>query len=83
MQFTEHFRQALQDYSFFLEKKYPENAVLEMVATRYGLNHFERSMLYRGVTSKDNAVRRENKLAAAGQLHNETLHIDLHYFAKQ
>jgi hypothetical protein len=77
MQFTEHFRQALQDYIFLLEKKYPEKSVLEMVATRYGLNHFERSMLYRGVAIKDNTILRKNKLVTTEQLNNGNLHMDL------
>jgi hypothetical protein len=77
MQFTENFHQALQDYTFLLDKKYPEKTVLEMVATRYSLNHFERSMLYRGITSKENAERRKIKLITIEELNNGTLHIDL------
>jgi hypothetical protein len=45
MQFTEHFRKALNDYIFLLEKKYPEKTVLEMVSTRYSLNQPKRSIL--------------------------------------
>ena len=77
MQFTENFSQALQDYIFLLEKKYPEKTVLEMVSTRYSLNHFERSMLYRGITTQEIATRRKNKLITIEQLNNRTLHLDL------
>jgi hypothetical protein len=77
MQFTENFSQALQDYIFLLEKKYPEKTVLEMVATRYSLNHFERSMLYRGITRQETAERRKKKLITIEQLNNRTLHLDL------
>jgi hypothetical protein len=77
MQFTENFRQALQDYIFLLEKKYPEKTVLDMVATRHSLNHFERSILYRGVATKEYAQKRKLKLVTIEQLSNGTLHIDL------
>lgn len=77
MQFAENFRAALQDYSFLLEKKYPEKAVLEMVSTRYSLNHFERSILYRGVTTQETARRRKQKLLTIEQLDNRILHLDL------
>jgi len=77
MNFTENFSQALQDYIFLLEKKYPEKTVLEMVATRHSLNHFERSMLYRGTTRKEIADRRKSKLITIEQLNNRTLHVDL------
>jgi hypothetical protein len=77
MQFTENFLQALQDYIFLLEKKYPEKTILEMVATRYALNHFERSILYRGIPTREIAKRRKNKLITIEHLNNRTLHIDL------
>lgn len=77
MQLTENFSQALQDYTFLLEKKYPEKAVLEMVATRYSLNHFERSMLYRGITTRATAEKRMKKLITIAQLNHQTLHLDL------
>ena len=77
MIFTENFRQAIQDYIFLLEKKYPEKAIHEMVSTRYGLNHFERSMLYRGITVKEKADNRKSKLITIEQLNNRTIHIDL------
>jgi hypothetical protein len=77
MQFSEHFRQALQDYIFLVERKYPEKTILEMVSTRYSLNHFERSILFRGVTSIELAERRKKRLVTIEQLNNRTLHIDL------
>jgi len=77
MHFTENFAEALQDYIFLLEKKYPEKTILEMVATRYSLNHFERSVLFRGIARQEIADRRKNKLITIEQLNNRTLHIDL------
>ena len=77
MHFTENFFQVLQDYIFLLEKKYPEKTVLEMVSKRYSLIHFERSMLYRGITIQETATRRKNKLITIEPLNHRTLHIDL------
>jgi hypothetical protein len=77
MQFTEHFRLALQDYIFLLEKKYPEKNILELVSTRYALNHFERSILYRGISISEKAKKRQDRLITIEQLGNGLLHIDL------
>jgi hypothetical protein len=77
MHFTENFSQALQDYIFLLEKKYPEKTVLEMVSTRYSLNHFEHSMLYRGISKQEIAERRKSKMVTIEQLNNRRLHVDL------
>ena len=82
---TENFREALADYILLLNKGYPHKNILELVATRYALNHFERSMLYRGITTMEKAERRKNKLITIEQLNNGTLelwnsgtlHIDL------
>jgi hypothetical protein len=85
MIFTENFRQALEDYILLLNKKYPEKSIHELVSTRYSLSHFERSMLYRGITSIEKAEKRKNKLltieqlntGTIEQLNNRTMHIDL------
>lgn len=77
MQITGNFRQALQDYILLLEKKYPEKAVHELVSTRYALNHFERSILYRGIAKQETAQKRKEKLLTIEQLNHRTLHIDL------
>jgi hypothetical protein len=77
MQLSEIFKQALQDYILLLNKKYPEKAIHELVSTRYALNHFERSMLYRGITTHEKAEKRKGRLITVEQLDNRTLHIDL------
>lgn len=77
MQITENFREALKDYIFLLEKRYPEKAIHELVSTRYALDHFERSVLYRGVTTKEQAAKRKEKLITIKQFNNVTIHIDL------
>lgn len=76
MQITDNFRQAINDYLFLLEKHYPEKTIHELVSTRYSLDHFERSMLYRGITTKETAKTRKKKIITSGQLNNQMLHID-------
>ena len=77
MHISDNFRHGIADYLILLEKKYPEKAIHELVSTRYALNHFERSILYRGVTSSEKAIKRREKLITIEQLNNRTLHIDL------
>ncbi|MFO7614519.1 MAG: DUF434 domain-containing protein [Bacteroidales bacterium] len=62
MQITDNFRQAMQDYIFLLEKKYPEKTIHNLISTRYALNHFERSILYRGLTTQQTAEERKKRL---------------------
>jgi len=77
MQFTENFQLALKDYIFLLNNKYPEKAIHELVSTRYSLNHFERSILYRGISTKVKSEKRKNRLLTIEQLNNRIIHIDL------
>jgi len=49
-----------------------------MVATRYSLNHFERSFLYRGITTRDKAEKRKNRIIQSEFPAQQTLHIDLY-----
>jgi len=77
MLFTENFRQAIEDYTHLLNKKYPEKAIHELVSTRYSLSHFERSVLYRGITTNEKAGKRKARLITIEQLRNQSLHIDL------
>jgi hypothetical protein len=78
MNFTEDFNQALQDYVLLLEKKYPQKTILELVSTRYNLNHFERSMLYRGISRADKAETRRTKLVKEETIKDTAIHIDLY-----
>lgn len=85
MIFTENFHQSIEDYTHLLNKKYPEKAIHELVSTRYSLSHFERSILYRGITTIEKAEKRKGKLIPIEQWNpgtlepwnNKTLHIDL------
>lgn len=64
MHISVNFRQAIQDYIFLVEKNYPEKTIHHLVSTRYSLNHFERSMLYRGLTTQKKADARKKRLVA-------------------
>jgi hypothetical protein len=77
MNLTENFRLALEDYIFLLDKKYPEKSIHELISTRYSLSHFERSMLYRGITTNEKANKRIIKQVSIVQLNNAIMHIDL------
>jgi len=77
MNFSLNFRQSMEDYILLLNKKYPEKAIHELISTRYSLSHFERSMLYRGITTNEKAGKRKARLITIEQLSNHTLHIDL------
>jgi len=77
MNFSENFKQALEDYQLLLNKKYPHKTILELIATRYSLNHFERSMLYRGISEKESAIDRKKRLVEASSIVKQSLHIDL------
>ncbi len=77
MQLTENFQLALKDYILLLDKKYPEKAIHELISTRYSLSHFERSMLYRGITTNEKSGKRKAKQITIEQLNNRILHIDL------
>jgi len=59
MQIRPEFKTALKDYLFLLEKKYPQKAVLKLVSDKYGLNTYERSMLFRGVVTKEDIEKRK------------------------
>lgn len=59
--FTASLNEALYDYEFFLEKDYPNKEVLKLIGNRYQLNHFQRTLLYRGIFKKEVCKKREHK----------------------
>lgn len=77
MHLTENFRQAIEDYVLLLNKKYPEKSIHELISTRYSLSHFERSMLYRGITTDERAEKRKNRIVTSKKLNKQVLLIDL------
>lgn len=77
MNLSHDFKQAMEDYTLLLEKKYPRKTILELVSTRYNLNHFERSILYRGISPSGKAAARREKLAGPEAAAGQPIHIDL------
>ena len=76
MEIKSGFRQAIQDYFGLLEKRYPQKAILRLVGDRYKLSRTERNILYRGVASREESLRRKEKLIPPDHMNNQTLHID-------
>ena len=73
---TENFKNAIYDYIYFLEKEYPQKAILKLIGDRYLLSGIQRTMLYRGITTKENSLKRTSKLITENLLSNQILHID-------
>jgi hypothetical protein len=67
---------AVSDYSLWLEKKYPQKIVLKLVGDHYALSNVQRSMLYRGITTKENSENRSSRLIRTADIKNQVLHID-------
>jgi hypothetical protein len=62
---TDEFVQALRDYAFLLNRKYPRKSVLKIVGDRYLLNTFQRILLSRGVFPDEDVRRRIRKTVRA------------------
>ncbi len=69
------FADAVTDYLLLLERHYPQSSVLKMVGDRYKLSSVERSLLYRGIAARDEAMKREEKLAEPLLIKGNELHI--------
>ncbi len=59
--FRPEFCRAIQDYLFFLERRYPVKEVLKLICGRYQLTANERSMLFRGISLPEVCRIREQK----------------------
>lgn len=71
---TDRFRRAVVDYFFLVERSYARSSALKLVGDHYQLNSEQRSMLYRGVNSSEEAERRGRKLT--DRVGSVALHID-------
>lgn len=56
------FIEAAKDYRYLLDRGYPQRGFLGLVGDRYKLSNRERSILYRGLSSRKQADRRIQKL---------------------
>jgi len=63
MKFSDGFFQAVCDYRYLLEHNYPQKSMLKMVGDRYMLRSYERVMLYRALTTKQQIKTRYHKMA--------------------
>lgn len=70
------FISAIRDYTYLLEKNYPQKGIIKLIGDRYALSGTERTMLYRGVTTRSNINKRKSKLARVRDIHGQALHID-------
>lgn len=68
---------AINDYSFLLEKGYADKRSLELVADRYQLNTNERGVLFRGVLLKEEAINRSQKMIGSLPRGNIDIKVDL------
>jgi hypothetical protein len=73
---TDVFKTAAADYVSWLEKKYPQKTILKLVGDRYSLNSIQRSVLYRGITTKENSTKRKSRLIHEHDIVKKVLHID-------
>ena len=70
------FTAAVSDYQYLLEKGYTSKNILKVVGDRYRLNTIQRSFLYRGMSTKNNASYRKIKLITEKETTGQPLFID-------
>ncbi len=73
---TNAFKNALTDYYYLLNKNYPEKETLKLVGDRFRLTGVQRTVLFRGITSKKNASNRKSKRIPIEDLKGKALFID-------
>jgi len=59
---TGHFKSAVRDYLYLMERRYTEKSTLKLVSDRYALSGEERSMLFRGVAPEEVVKKRRSKV---------------------
>ena len=76
MLIDDNFKNAINDYIYLLEKNYPQKAILKLIGDKYSLSGNERTILFRGITTKNKIISRSSKLASEQELSGNTIHID-------
>ena len=61
---SDAFRNALDDYFYLLNNHYPQKGALKLVGDRYRLSTDQRTILYRGISSREKATERKSKITA-------------------
>ena len=73
---SDRFRHAMKDYLYLLEKGFPQKGIIKLVGDRYSLSGTERTMLYRGMTTKYNRAHRKLKTVHIKEIRGSELIID-------
>jgi hypothetical protein len=74
---TDSFIAAADDYLFLRNRGYPEKPSVKLVGDRYRLSGLQRKILFRGITSTENAQKRQTRLILnTEQLNGKTLLMD-------
>jgi hypothetical protein len=73
---TTAFKTAITDYYYLLNKNYPEKETLKLVGNRFRLTGVQRTVLFRGITSKEKALKRKAKLITLENSKGKILYID-------
>ncbi|MDZ7744129.1 MAG: DUF434 domain-containing protein [Bacteroidota bacterium] len=76
MKSEDYFAIAARDYHYLLCRGYDSAGSRDFVGNRYQLRGEQRSMLYRGIFSRDESNKRRLRLADAGEVTEKNLHID-------
>jgi len=76
MTLTENFLNAINDCQYFLDKNYPQKAIIKVICDKYSLSAVERTILFRGIASQEIAKRRRKKIAFQENVKNNFLYVD-------
>ncbi|MCG8568811.1 MAG: DUF434 domain-containing protein [Spirochaetes bacterium] len=73
---TQDFENAISDYYYLINKKYPQKAILKLIGDRYQLDKRQRSVLYRGVYNcEENELQNQKKCQLTA---NDIVYIDFY-----
>ena len=76
MTLSENFLNSINDYQYFLDKSYPQKAIIKIICDRYSLSSVERTILFRGIASQEIAKSRQKKITSIENSKNNILHVD-------
>jgi hypothetical protein len=71
-----NFREALADYRYLKNRRYPDKASLKIVSDHHRLSGMERNCLFRAVFAEVDCLRRKQKLLPAAALAGKPLGVD-------
>ena len=71
---TAEFNKACQDYFYMINRHFPERGCLKLVGDRYRLGGDQRTILYRGISSRERSLARKARLVT--DIRNTSLVID-------